>query len=225
MLKRIFISTDFELHGMFNNDIPTLLKVNASQIALLNNNDVVYYNGVTFDTTSAGANIILVKDSSTTPLIGINAGTDFLLHHTRTTEHQNSVVHEFKGGKKQGMHSQRDEDFYKYVFKEIIFNDTNTDKLNSILQVLGFDDATQKHNKELESKLNFLHNCLTPSGAKIALQTQDYNLIKDLVESLKLEGSDKTILKYMAEQEDKDCFDEEKYLKHLRTLRDKLLVS
>jgi len=163
MIKRILISTDSQLHGIFNNNIPILMKLKKSNISLLNDNNVVYFNGEKFDITSIASSIIIVKDSSTIPLTDVNSETDFLLHHSRTENHQKEVVEKFTGRKKRGMHSNRDEDLYKPVFEKL-FDDTISDKLKAILEVLGFTDKEIEEKETLESQLNFLHHCLTPDG-------------------------------------------------------------
>jgi len=209
-MKRVFISTDSTLHGIFNNDIAVLQKVNNSNLNLLNTNDIVYYDFANsiFDLTFTTSSIIIVKDSSTTALKNIKEDTDFLLHHSRTEEHQRMVVTPFKGRKKPGMHSNRVEDLYKPILK-FLFDD-GEDKLNRILGVLGFTDSQVQKENELESKLNFLHHCLTPAGLRKA--------------ELKAEWDAETEFDVLAAVKTDGPFGDT-YLKSLRTLRDKLLVS
>ena len=98
MTKRIFISTDSNLHGIFGgrNDANLQKKLKESNLSLLNDNDKIYYNGQTFDTSTTTSSIIVVKDSSAARLTGINPNTDFLLHHTQTNEHIKNVVNNFE---------------------------------------------------------------------------------------------------------------------------------
>lgn len=77
---------------------------------------------------------------------------------------------------------------------------------------------------ELEAKLNLLHQCLTPAGAKEARSITNYDLIKNLVDNVKIkfnEGEEKDIIDYLSTQT--DCFDEDNYIKPLSKLRDALL--
>lgn len=168
-------------------------------------------------------NVFLIQDTLENITIE-DIDNCILLYHSSTKEGVKSAF-KYKP-ENPGMHEQNDNGFYAPVFRVLINpNVLDYQKAIEIIKILGLTKDKIEEKDTLESKLNFLHHCLTPSGAKVASQAQDYPLIKDLVEGLKLEGSDKQILEHLAEQEDKDCFDEEKYLKHLRTLRDKLLVS
>jgi len=144
---RIFISTDATLHGIFNTDAGIYAKLLSSNLSLLKANDIVYYNFKEgkFDTATATSSIIIVKDNSTNELQDIKSDTDFMLHHSKTDEHQTNVVSKFSGQKRSGAHSQNDNDFYKPVFKIIFGN--NTDKVNEILKTLGFS----KENYKLEA--------------------------------------------------------------------------
>ncbi len=94
----------------------------------------------------------------------------------------------------------------------------------SIHSIDGFISKISTFDSILESKLNLLHLCLTPSGATLAKSAEDYSLIKQEVEKLKI-SEEKSIIDYLGEQEIDDCLDEEKYLKYLATLRDALLPS
>ena len=205
MIQRIYISTNETLHGIFNFDSDHRAKLNKSSLSLLRNNNVVYYSGNKFDTISTTSTIIVVKDSSTTQITGINAETDLLLHHTQTYDHIKNVVEKFQGKKVLGRHPDL---YYTDVFK-IIFNEAITDKLSEILKVLGFTEKEIIENT-LESKLNFLHHCLTPDG-----------LAKDEVTSSDWAATDE--FKELGKATDGPFGDT--YLKSLRSLRNKLLVS
>lgn len=146
MSKRIFISTDATLHGIFGgiNYLNLQSKLNNSNLSLLNdeNTDLVYFNGQTFDKTSIQADIIIVKDSSTKTLAGINAANDFLLHHTQTDAHIRNVVEKFEGRKIQGRHPDL---FYLDVFK-IIFDDSifSANKCEKIINAVFYDPEEEK---------------------------------------------------------------------------------
>jgi hypothetical protein len=206
MIQRIYISTNGTLHGIFNFDDDTRAKLNLSNLTLLNANNVIYFNGKTFDTTSTTSNIMIVKDSSTIKLTGINSETDLLLHHTQTDQHIENVVKQFEGKKVQGRHPDL---FYTDVFK-IIFNDDIKDKLAEMLRVLGFSEKEILEKETLESKLNFLHHCLTPDG-----------LTDNEVSNSEWANTDE--FKKLQSATDGPFGDN--YLEVLRKLRDKLLVS
>ena len=158
-MKRIYISTNATLHGIFNNDAAVYLKIAESNLNLLDKNDVIFFSIETnkFSTATANPGIIIVKDSSTTPLPDIKMNTDFLLHHSRTLEHQNTVVKNFSGRKKSGKHSNNGKELYKPVL-EIIFDDSD-DKVNRILSVLGFSDEEMKRTDEVEALIQ-IHKSL-----------------------------------------------------------------
>jgi hypothetical protein len=206
MIKRIYISTNETLHGIFNFDNGNLAKLNTSNLTLLKVNNEVYFNGETFDTNSKASSIIIVSDSSETKLTGIKAETDLLLHHTQTESHIKNVVEKFDGKKVQGRHPDL---YYTDVFK-IIFNDEITDKLSEILKILGFTDKQIEEKETLESKLNFLHHCLTPEELEQAELKDEWNANNEF-----------GVLKSVAS----DGPFGDNYLSALRTLRDKLLLS
>lgn len=184
MKKRIFISTDANLHGIFGGRTEADLqqKLNNSGLSLLKDNDVVYYNEKTFDTITTTSSIIVVNDLSATRLEGINADTDFLLHHTQTDEHITNVVNKFEGNgnKVQGQHPDL---YYTDVFK-IIFDDTNTDKLNSILKVLGFTEEEIKKKDDLEALIH-LHKSLNLLPLKIKAGILKDNDFKTEIDKIK----------------------------------------
>lgn len=210
MIERIFISTNANLHGIFGGrDYANLqARLTNSGLSLLNSdeNHKVYFNGTGFDMTTTSSSIIVVKDSSETSLTGINPLTDLLLHHTQTDNHIRNVVENFEGKKVQGRHPDL---YYTDVFK-IIFNDAITDKLSEILKVLDFTDKEVEEKETLESKLNFLHHCLTPDGLINAEVTNSE--WANLDEFTKLKSTN-------------DGPFGDNYLSVLRALRDKLLVS
>lgn len=133
---------------------------------------------------------------------------DYILYHTTSTPDVIATIKSlfFNNHIQNGSHILNR--YHDKVYR-ILFDDNNTDKLNSILEVLGFDDATQKHNKELESKLNFLHHCLTPDGLKNEEVTNsDWAKLEDFTK--------------LTAAEDGPFGDS--YLSALRTLRNKLLT-
>lgn len=180
MTKRIFISTDANLHGTFGgrSDTDFQTKLNISNLSLLNNNDIVYYNGTVFDTTSTGSSIIIVKDLSTTKLTGINANTDFLLHHKKTDSHVTNVVNNFEGQKVLGQHPDK---YYKDVFK-IIFDDTINNKAQRIIEFL-FPTA----DTILGKKLDLLHSLLVPP-VDFADAKEQWKKIKEAVDEARTRG-------------------------------------
>jgi hypothetical protein len=229
-MKRVFISTNGSLRGLYRGDAVKEKKLQNCNLTLLNNNDVVYYNFETnvFDTNSVNSSLIVIKDSSPTNnespvnslIQNINTETDFLLHHSREPNHQIFVVKKFHN-KKPGQHTPGNEHLYQPVF-DIIFDENvyGLDKVVKIFEVLGFTDEEVKEKDELEAKLSLLHKCLTPDEAKSATQIPNYNLIKDMVESIMI--NNEPVIEYLTKQS--DCFDEENYIKPLTTLRDKLLA-
>jgi len=92
----------------------------------------------------------------------------------------------------------------------ILFDDEIKNKFSEILKVLGFTQEQIEEKNILESKLNFLHHCLTPDGLENEEVTNS--------DWAKLEG-------FNTLTEAKDGPFGENYLSALRTLRDKLLVS
>ena len=166
--------------------------------------------------------VYLILDTLTilTETVVVNSKQDFLLFHNQTT---NEIKNLFDVNHiKEGHQTQLPEHFYKPVF-EILVDNAKNNKFIEILKILGFTQEQVDERDTLEAKLNLLHLCLTPSEAKKAKDVEGYSLIKDLVESVTLEGSDIRIIDHLATQE--DCFDENNYLKPLRALRDKLLQS
>ena len=141
------------------------------------------------------------------PSIVVDKEKSCLLHHTTIS---NVVKSAFDSGLvKPGMHEQNDNGLYAPVFK-VLLNDSITEKLPKILKILGFTDTEVQGKEILESKLNFLHHCLTPEGLKEEKVTKS--------EWAKLNEFTKL-------QEASDGPFGDKYLSALRTLRDKLLVS
>lgn len=130
-----------------------------------------------------------------------------LLRHTTITE---SVVNAFNPNLiKTGQHEQGEASLYAPIFK-ILLNEAITEKLTEILKILGFTDTEVREKNTLESKLNFLHHCLTPDGLKNEeVANSDWAMLEEFT---KLTAA-------------KDGPFGENYLSALRTLRDKLLVS
>ena len=155
-MKRIFISTNHDLHGLFNGRDHSVLKTKLDQscLSLLTSSNVVYYNGEAkrFDASSINSDIIIIKDSipsSTTDLLDtiFNSITeaDVLLHHSREKFHLDFIKSKFVN-KKYGEHTTGEQHTYEPVFK-IIFGEED-DKVNKILEVLGFtDEEVNRKNK------------------------------------------------------------------------------
>jgi hypothetical protein len=79
-------------------------------------------------------------------------------------------------------------------------------------------------NPILEAKLNLLHKCLTPEGAKVVKGELDKHLgyFKDIKDDVKkINHNGKTVVEHLSEQT--NCFDEDNYIKPLSKLRDALL--
>lgn len=96
------------------------------------------------------------------------------------------------------------------------WKDNNGDKRKTFKAIWDFFDG----DPILEAKLNLLHQCLTPNEAKKATQIPNYHLIKDVVESVKI--NNEKVVEYLTKQS--NCFDEESYIKPLTALRDTLLA-
>lgn len=216
MIKRIFISTNANLHGIFGGrDYANLqTKLTNSGLSLLNNgeNHKVYFNGTGFDIATTSSSIIVVIDSSATLLTGINPLTDLLLHHTQTDNHIRNVVEKFEGKKVQGRHPDL---YYTEVFK-IIFNDNIIDKLPAILKVLGFTEKEVQEKIVLKSKLDFLH-FIYNGGIPSKYEGDKSFAEKDLYKTF--EGNPYQIDLDMDADETKGA----KQRKHLIALRDVLL--
>jgi hypothetical protein len=211
-MKRIFISTNYDKLGKVigdNQDEKGIKDLNNDEISLL------YFNNSTFNFQTSlieNAILLLVKDTSTlidsnkTPLVKINKDEDYLMGHS-TCKH----LELFEYTHTDGMHEQKDP-FYTSVFKTI-FDDSiqPADKVEEILKVLGFTEEQKTEKNEHESKLNFLHHCLTKSG-----------LNKDEVTNSEWAKLDE--YKNLSSQANDGPFGAN-YISALRSLRDKLLVA
>lgn len=213
-MKRIFISTDWD---RLRDSVLPVAAPNRNNITkgidlLGQTNSLLYFdsNTFTFSKVQIDSEIILIYDedySKAINLIETDKGTDLLLHHSRPNnptpdysikfDHKVTGEHELTGRN------------YPDVFK-IIFNDAITDKLSEILKVLGFTDKEVEEKETLESKLNFLHHCLTPGGL-----TE-----KDVKNS---EWANTDEFKKLQSAADGPFGDN--YLASLKALRNKLLVS
>jgi hypothetical protein len=91
------------------------------------------------------------------------------------------------------------------------------------------------HDPHLEAVLELLHTCLTPDGAKVARGVQNYHLIKNQVESIKVSvtkddgnGNQVTeevpVIDYLKDLSADEVFEDE-YIKPLEKLRDELLKN
>lgn len=145
-------------------------------------------------------------------------GENYLLYHIGNLVNLDSELKKADGKLTARLYSSADgEATYnniKNLIKEIC-NGNISSNLESIIRDFFFD-------KELEAKLNLLHLCLTPTGAKEAKLIHDYHLIKNIVESVMI-SKDESVIEYLAKQT--DCFDHENYLLPLTKLRNELLPS
>lgn len=119
MKNRIFVSTNATLYDIFGerkyNYLQEILKNCGLDILRNENIERVYLNGSKFDLDFIDSDIIIVKDSSNSPLTESKPQTDFLLYHSQTKQ---SVIDSFKGRKIQGSHSSL---YYLDAF-QIIFD-------------------------------------------------------------------------------------------------------
>lgn len=164
-MKRIFISTSHDLHGLFNDEEYTVLKsrLDNSDLSLLVDNNVLYYNDDTkkFDSTTTNSNIIIIKDSYTkdktdvldTIFENIDKDNDGWLHHNRENSHNEAVEAKFKYIKK-GEHTTGNENGYLYekVFKIIFDNDNN--KTQRIIEFLFGETVTYTSEDGTEKTAN-----------------------------------------------------------------------
>lgn len=134
--------------------------------------------------------------------------TDYILYHTSSEKDKIEIIN--KGFRVN--HIQKSShilgELHDKVY-QVIFSDVN-DKHNSIFNILGFTDKQIEQKETLESKLNFLHHCLIPAG----LNSSDLNV----------EWNAKTEFEALELVKTEGPFGDN-YLKSLRTLRDKLLLS
>lgn len=218
MGKRIIISTSWASLNFLRGDRE------KKELNLLNNMDTsippkflnlfIGYDHSTnnFVSNKSDSDIILIQDSAKKDELEqaglkFNRSLDFFLHHTNANALLNDQNNLFQNVA-QGLHEPNTHHKYRPVFDIIL--DKKEDKLNRILKELGFTD-TQLYKKEtLESKLNFLHHCLTPDGLKEEEVTKSEWAKLDEFTKLKSAG---------------DGPFGDNYLSALRTLRDKLLAS
>jgi len=163
-------------------------------------------------------NVYLILDSLITipSTVQVNYNEDYLLYHNRT---ERDLINLFAANqRKEGHQTQRAQDFYKPVFT-ILLNEDLQNKYSQILEILGFTESQILEKDILEVKLNLLHHCLTPEGAKTPEAIENYSLIKDLIKKVK--WGEKTVVEHLAEQT--NCFDDDNYIKPLTKLRDALL--
>lgn len=160
-------------------------------------------------------NVFLIQDSL--PNISIEDSDNcILLYHTKTQE---NVKNAFKSAqKKSGAHEQGEQELYAPVFGVLIDNSINNEeKAAKIIEKLGLTKKEIDKKETLESKLNFLHHCLTPDGLSKEEVTKSewaaLNEFKSLTEVKPEKGKAEV-----------DPFGDN-YLSALRTLRDTLLAS
>ena len=157
-MKRIYISTNNDLHGLFNEMGFEDWYNKQKKSGLCSLIDILYYNsqkGI-FDKESTDSDIILLSDSLTKFDINIDLENSYLLHHNQTIEHLDFILKEFKHTKK-GRHILSETDLYYPAFK-IIFDDTipANQKAEKIIEKI-FPDKEKK----LNAALDFLHLCLS----------------------------------------------------------------
>ena len=215
-MKRIFISSKLnklalalapEIPPQFNQYLSPVFNENKFISSLSENGQFQIGTNLT-------SKVILINDELTNlGNITINQDDDYLLYHNTTKE---TITTLFKY-KVKGHNMPNDESLYRPVLK-IIFDGRN-EKAERIIEFL-FPPAE----KILDVKLNLLHLCLTPESAKNAREVTDYYLIKEEVERCNMPiDSNLLVIDHLAIQNPSDCFDEEKYIKPLSLLRDKLL--
>lgn len=89
--------------------------------------------------------------------------------------------------------------------------------VENLQNILGIDDI-------LEAKLNLLHQCLTPQGAKDVSTLENFNLVKDLeLETVDNNNKIITVEKYISQKFNGDDPFHPDYIKALTDLRDELL--
>lgn len=153
-------------------------------------------------------NVFLIQDSL--PNISIEDSNNcILLFHSKTQE---KVKNSFNSTqKKLGAHEQGEQELYAPVFG-VLINEAikNEDKAAKIIEILGLTKNEINKKGILESKLNFLHHCLTPDGlSKEEVTKSEWAKLNEFT---KLQAAN-------------DGPFGDNYLSALRTLRNKLLVS
>ena len=212
-MKRIFITTDVEKAAdMYSNanHAERNVRVEIDFADLTNGKEYTYDNDFKL--------IVLDDTFINWTKYQINKSNDYILYHTSS---EGNVITALTTAFLDN-HIQKSShilgEFHDEVYRIIFGNDS--DKPNKILNVLGFTNEQIEEKEILESKLNLLHQCLTPDDAKTATQIPNYHLIEVDVEDVKIKNE--SVIEYLAKQS--DCFDEEGYIKPLTTLRDKLLA-
>jgi hypothetical protein len=202
-MTRLFITTDTEkATNIYNN---TLDESNASIKSKLETDFAALPRQYDFKNICI---IVLKDDFKNWQNHKIIEDKDFILYHSSSEQEViDSIKKSFLGNHIQkGSHIS--DDYHDKIYR-ILFGDKN-EKPNEILAILGFTQEQIDKKVILESKLNFLHDCLTPDGLKEAEVTNsDWAKLEDFT---KLTAAN-------------DGPFGDNYLSALRTLRDKLLVS
>lgn len=114
------------------------------------------------DKIEIAPNVFLIKDSLENITIE-DIDNCILLYHSST---KNVVKNAFKiKPENPGMHEQNDNYLYAPVFRILLNpNIPDNEKAIEIIKKLGLTKEKLEERDSLESKLNFLHHCLTPDG-------------------------------------------------------------
>ncbi len=184
MGKRIIISTSWDKLDFLSNR-------EQKGLIFIEDNPFIGYNHEQnkFESKKTDSDIILIQDIASQDILQndgfiFKKATDYFLHHTN----ENGLIdvqEDLFAKSIKGQHGTAEEHKYKPVFDIILNSEDN--KLNKILNFLGFTEEKIKEENELEAKLNLLHLCLTPDGLLEAeeLLVDDWNVKEKEFKSLK----------------------------------------
>ncbi len=216
-MKRIFIASVLnKLRNAVDDSVLRQFNERVSPSFSINSLISQDKNGIFQAGLNSDSEVIIIDDThQELGKIKIDLDNDYLLYHAQTSD---PIKTSFKY-KVSGHNMPEPTYLYGPVLNKIL--DEEQYKAERIIEFL-FPSIE----KILDVKLNSLHLCLTPGGAKIVRKVDDYQLIKEEVESFCMPDNPKLrIIDYLAKQDKSDCFDEEKYIKPLSLLRDKLLAN
>ena len=159
MSVRIIISTNWsKLNNILRNR-------NQKGLNHIKNNSFIGFNHEEnqFEANKANSDIILIKDTATKETLEkdglvIKKETDYFLHHNNTNglvDIQNELFIKCVEG--NHLHGEK----YKYVTVFDIILDNNNNKINRILDVLGFSDEKIEQDRLRNLQKDFFHACRT----------------------------------------------------------------
>ncbi len=163
-MKRLFVTTKLAqakaLYFGVEETIKTKLETDFSALA----------TGKEYDYGDNFRVIVLEDSFKDWTRYQIDPANDYILYHLSSQPEVIKKICDTFVAKHIQSGSHVDHQFHDKVYR-IIFDDDNP-KPNRFLEALGFTKGQIEEKDTFESKLDFLHNCLTPDGMTSAEVTQ-----------------------------------------------------